>query len=348
MKRPKPLLLLLAAGIALATATALWLRPVERIPGRAMPDREVLCENRKGRCTRTVLVRLDAAPFPYEPAVDEDFWAGRDSSGEPYRRFRGRRFRRTPHYVDDRVLIHVTPHRPDGGGRIIVLYLHGHGASLRRDVIGRRRLIDQVNASGRNVILIAPQMAWRAVDSHPGKLGTDGGGARLIKAALEAVHDGAAGAGPSGPASTGASAAAVSAPVVVVAYSGGWRAAMWVALRGGLGNRLRGVVLLDAFFGPVERWADWKATAGATSFLVGIAGSRGRAAARRLESLFLKNGSVLAKRLPARLGSRIVLIDTATPHDRIAVAGPPELPVAVIIARLEAPGRQIPDPAQLR
>lgn len=345
MKRTGALIGLAAGAIAVSMAAAWWLRPVSDTPGSALPARDVLCQDRPKRCTVTLLARLDAAPFPYKPGPDEDFWTGKNTQGEPYRAFRDRRFPRTPHFVDDRVLIHVTPHRPSGGPRMIVLYLHGHNVSLKRDVIDRRKIVDQVNASGRNIVLIAPQMAWRAIDSHPGKLGKEGGVARLVTAALAALKEGG---GPQAPAMPAVSGDAT-APVIVVAYSGGWRAALWAAARGGLGDRLRGVLLLDAFFGPVERWAEWKeADDGAKAFLVGISGTRGAAKAGRLEGRFLTSGATVTKRLPMKLTDQTVLVDTLTAHETLSVDGPPRWPIAEVLKRVGTPEVTMPDPAKMK
>ena len=46
-------------------------------------------------------------------------------------------------------------------------------------------------------------------------------------------------------------------PVVVVAYSGGFEPAAWTVSRGGLGDRLKGLVLLDALYGHMGRFASW-------------------------------------------------------------------------------------------
>jgi len=345
--RVTALLLLLAAGVGLAAFLAVALRPVTHHPGAALPDRQILCRDSKARCRLTVLVRLDAAPFPFQPGAGEGFWAGRDATRRLYRRFRTTKFYRVPHYVDDRVLVHVTPHRPQGGPPVVVLYLHGHNADLVRDVIGRRRVIDQVNASGRNVILVAPQMAWRAVDSHPGKLGRDGGALKLVNAAVAALKSEG---GPSTPVAT----VAAQHPVLIVGYSGGWLAAMWSTLRGEFEGRLRGVLLLDAWFGPVERWARWKIEDGAKVFFVGLGGRRTVAAGLKVESALLRGGAAVAKRLPALLDRQSVILETLTPHADLPISGPPKWPIAEVLRRLKlgkvAAQKEggTPDPAQIK
>ena len=46
-------------------------------------------------------------------------------------------------------------------------------------------------------------------------------------------------------------------PVVIVAYSGGFETAAWSLQVGGLGKRVTGVVLLDALYGHLDKFASW-------------------------------------------------------------------------------------------
>ena len=46
-------------------------------------------------------------------------------------------------------------------------------------------------------------------------------------------------------------------PVVVFAYSGGFETAAWSLHVGGLGKRVTGVVLLDALYGHLDKFASW-------------------------------------------------------------------------------------------
>ena len=45
--------------------------------------------------------------------------------------------------------------------------------------------------------------------------------------------------------------------MIVVAYSGGYAPAAWAAYHGGLGDRLRGIILLDALYAEMDKFADW-------------------------------------------------------------------------------------------
>ena len=46
-------------------------------------------------------------------------------------------------------------------------------------------------------------------------------------------------------------------PVILVAYSGGYLPAAFALAQGGAGERVRGVVLLDALYGEEDKFADW-------------------------------------------------------------------------------------------
>jgi hypothetical protein len=46
-------------------------------------------------------------------------------------------------------------------------------------------------------------------------------------------------------------------PVIIVGYSGGFVPTAWSLEVGGLGNRVRGVFLLDAIYGELDKFASW-------------------------------------------------------------------------------------------
>jgi hypothetical protein len=46
-------------------------------------------------------------------------------------------------------------------------------------------------------------------------------------------------------------------PVIIVGYSGGFLPAAWSLEVGGLGDRIRGVFLLDAVYGELDKFVSW-------------------------------------------------------------------------------------------
>jgi hypothetical protein len=131
----------------------------------------------------------------------------------------------------------------------MIVFFHGHGATLERDVLRRQRVAEQISRSGANAVLIAPQFAVNASDSSAGRFWEPGAFGRFLGEAAEALskmH------GDRRSVRTFASA-----PVIFVAYSGGYLAAASCAANGGIKKRLRGVVLLDALYGELGKFASW-------------------------------------------------------------------------------------------
>ena len=63
---------------------------------------------------------------------------------------------------------------------VIVVFFHGNGATLERDVRDRQLVPQQITDSGVNAVLLAPQMAVDAADSSAGKFWQPGGLKRFM------------------------------------------------------------------------------------------------------------------------------------------------------------------------
>ncbi len=199
---------------------------------------------------KSVLVEFDTAPFPYTGSIPTSQMPFLETAAD------GRRFRRGARgqtlwenetFNDKRVLLHVPTGFDARRPGLIVVFFHGHGANLSDDVFLRQQVPAQL--AGMNAVLVAPQLAVNAADSSIGKLWQPGGFARFLGEAaknLARVH---------GDQRTARSFASM--PVVVVAYSGGYSAAAWSAHHGGIGKRLRGIVLLDALYGDIDKFESW-------------------------------------------------------------------------------------------
>ncbi len=318
--RRRPVILAAAIAIVVVAAAgglALWRGgAIDRLlPGP--PPLAYLCRGGPG-CRVTMLVRLDAAPFPFtpDPAKGEPAPAGT--------------------YSDDRVLIHVPPGFDPAKPFRILLFFHGNGATLSDTVVRDQKIPDQVNASGRNVILIAPQLAVDAANSHPGKLIRPGGVRRLLAAALPRAAE-ALGVSP---------ASLAGGPVIVAAYSGGWWPAMESVTRGGLNGRVRALVLLDAFYGGEAAFADWAERTRRTGALVALYSKSSASGAEtfldKLETAGIAPQTALPAALPA---GTVAVVRVDTPHLAVPLDGPPAQPLAAILRRLPPFDDAIPDPA---
>jgi hypothetical protein len=152
-------------------------------------------------------------------------------------------------YSDNRVLVHVPAGFDVRKPGVIVVFFHGHGATLERDVRDRQLLPRQISESGVNAVLVAPQLAYDAADSSAGKFWERGGLKRFMAEAAD--HLARVYGDPR------ASEAFAKMPVVIVAYSGGFVPAAWSLHVGGLGSRVKGVVLLDALYGEMDKFSSW-------------------------------------------------------------------------------------------
>lgn len=237
--------LLLAAGSQSAESAAARSTSKPALPAKS-------AQTKPPAPARLALVEFDHAPFPYDgtmPTTNTPFLNVSQGARKGHQARSGRVFWQDETYRDRRVLLYIPrgfdPARP----AVIVVFFHGHGTILRRDVVGRQRVPAQIAASGSNAVLVAPQFAVNAPDSSAGKFWQPGGFARFLREAeqrLAALHG-----------DPQAAQAFAKMPVVLVAYSGGYLATAWSLKVGGITDRVRGVVLLDALYGQLDHFAEW-------------------------------------------------------------------------------------------
>src|SRR3981189_1760913 len=117
---------------------------------------------------QTTLVSLKSSAFPYlgnNPRTEEPFLNISKGERRGHRSYGGRVYWQDETYNDKRVLLHVPGGfdvRKPGG---LVVFFHGNGATLERDVRDRQLLPQQISDSGVNAVLLAPQLAADA--AHP-------------------------------------------------------------------------------------------------------------------------------------------------------------------------------------
>jgi hypothetical protein len=203
---------------------------------------------------RSKLVEFETAPFPYHgvvPRTNAPFLNVVENGRRGHRTPFGRVYWEDETYSDREVLLHLPKGFDIRRPSLIIVFFHGHGAKLADDVYLRQQVPAQLSSSGVNAALVAPQLAFNAADSSAGKFWEPGAFARFLGEAaqhLARLHG--------DPRSVRSFA---SMPVVIVAYSGGYLATASCVDHGGLGNRLRGVVLFDALYGELDTFADWVA-----------------------------------------------------------------------------------------
>lgn len=200
----------------------------------------------------TTLVSMKSSAFPYfgnNPASDAPFLNISKGDRRGHRSYSGRVFWQDETYNDSRVLVHVPEHFDVRKPGVIVVFFHGNGATLERDVRDRQLVPQQITDSGANAVLLAPQMAVDAADSSAGKFWQPGGLKRFMEESASQLAQ-----------LTGdpnSARAFANMPIVIVGYSGGFLPTAWSLDVGGISDRVRGVVLLDALYGEMDKFASW-------------------------------------------------------------------------------------------
>jgi hypothetical protein len=200
----------------------------------------------------TTLVSLKSSAFPYfgnNPHTDEPFLNISRGERRGHRSYSGRVYWQDETYNDNRVLMHVPENFDIRKPGVIVVFFHGNGATLERDVRDRQLVPQQISDSGANAVLLAPQLAVDAADSSAGKFWQPGALKRFVTESAD--HLAKLYGDPA------AARAFANMPVIIVGYSGGFVPTAWSLEVGGLGNRVRGVFLLDAVYGELDKFASW-------------------------------------------------------------------------------------------
>jgi hypothetical protein len=201
---------------------------------------------------QTTLVGFKSSAFPYlgdNPRTEQPFLNVSEGQRRGHRGNRGHVYWQDETFNDNRVLIHVPKTFDLRKPGVIVVFFHGNGATLERDVRDRQLVPQQITDSGVNAVLLAPQLAVDAADSSAGKFWQPGGLKRFLAESAEhlALMTG----------DPGAARTFAEMPVVIIGYSGGFVPAAYSLDVGGLGSRVRGVFLLDAVYGELDKFASW-------------------------------------------------------------------------------------------
>nr|WP_249734575.1 alpha/beta hydrolase [Bradyrhizobium sp. sGM-13] len=227
-------------------------REVRTEPVRVASLTPTLTLPRNEREELTTLVSMKSSAFPYfgtNPRSEEPFLNIVKGDRKGHRSFSGKVYWQDETYNDSRVLVHVPETFDVRKPGVIVVFFHGNGATLERDVRDRQLVPQQISDSGVNAVLLAPQMAVNAADSSAGKFWQPGGFKRFIEES--ASHLARLYGDPK------SAQAFANMPIVIVGYSGGFLPTAWSLEVGGLPNRVRGVFLLDAVYGELDKFASW-------------------------------------------------------------------------------------------
>lgn len=276
----------------------------------------------------TDYVSFESAPFPYDGTnpAGRPFLNTEEGEARGHRTWRGRVLWEKDTFSDNRTLVHMPRGFDADSPGVIVVYFHGHRSNLK-DIRQRQKVPEQVTASGANAALLAPQFAVDASDSSAGKFWQPGGFKRFLAEGAKQLAR-----------SYGDPAAEekfAKMPVVIVAYSGGFLPAAWSLHKGGVANRVRGVVLLDAMYGEAEKYAAWIANS-KSGFFINASTAYTRRRATDLESTLAARGVETATELKPSIGSGAFFLTTGPDanHNDYVTQAWTEYPIKDVLSRL--------------
>ena len=282
---------------------------------------------------RTALVRFASAPFPYSgtvPATGEPFLNVLENGRKGHRTARGGVLWESTTFGDNRVLLHIPRGFDVTKPAVMVVFFHGHGAELTRDVLNRQNVPEQITASGMNAVLVAPQFAVDAADSSAGRFWEPGGFGRFVKEAgakLAALDNRPAAAARYG-----------NLPVIIVAYSGGYLPAAYSIRQGGLGKKLKGLVLMDGLYGEMDDFIHFIKTSKSSFFISSYTASTRRqnmALAQTLKAQHIPYDTSIRKNLWRRGGVALIETENTVRHRDFVTEAWTGNPIADILDKLD-------------
>ncbi len=198
----------------------------------------------------------------------------------------------------------------------LFVYLHGHlncVENIVRDagqscdpgagtpVRSASALAAQVEASGRNVVLLCPEVRFDQASGDPGALGNTGGLRALVDEVLRDLSP-----------QLGTVSAADVGKLVVASHSGGYQAAAAIASRGGI--PVDELWLLDSLYGNTAEFDAWA--------MNDVSKLQTTPPARRFADVYTQNGGTLANSQAMADRARSWVPTTALADDRTSATWP--------------------------
>jgi hypothetical protein len=180
-----------------------------------------------------IVTQLASAPFPHPKRTE----------GHTYQ---GQLYAAKEHYSDSTVAIFIPKGFRETGQVDFVVHFHGWKNNVE-GVLRQYRLIEQLNASGRNAVLVVPQGPLNTPDSFGGKLEDTGGFKRFMADVVETLRQKSAlkkrdfGVG----------------QIVLAGHSGGYEVISAILDCGGLTQHAREVWLFDALYAQTDKFLAW-------------------------------------------------------------------------------------------
>jgi len=278
----------------------------------------------------TFVETLKSAPFPYSGKdVDPNFFDFVDpKTGDRFRTTRTlERLSEKDHYRDSSVLFHVPSQFNPKKPFTYVVFFHGNRTEVQQ-FMKDYRLAEQIASSRKNVILVLPQLAKNAADSSPGKFSKT----NVFKAfMLEVAHVLTSKLGKK------YLKQLEQAPIILAAFSGGYKPLACSLDRGGADSRIKGVLLLDALYEDLYIFGKWILHNVSGGFFINIftEDSACEEKTRILIQFLHEHRLPFKEEWPKGLKKReICLIRSPHDHLQVPLVGPPLEPLAELLRNL--------------
>ena len=123
-------------------------------------------------------------------------------------------------------------------------------------------------------------------------------------------------------------------PVVFVAYSGGYLPTAWALARGGVSERVEGVVLLDGLYGELNKFARWIERDRSAFFVSSYAWSTTRGN-NSLKGMLKKRKIRYGTKLPREFApGSVTIVKAYTRHRDYVTKAWAKSPIADVLARI--------------
>jgi hypothetical protein len=285
-----------------------------------------------GKYHETFMVSLVNAPFPLSGKdADPHFFDFVDpKTGERFRTTRTfERLSEKDHYRDSTALFYMPTRFNPNKPFLYVVFFHGNRSDVQQ-CLKDYRLDEQIESSGKNVILVLPQLAKNASDSSPGKFSRKNAFRSFMQEAAQTLSQ-KVGKKHLRPLEQ--------APIVLAAFSGGYKPLACTLDRGGVASRIKGVLLLDALYEDLYIFGKWLLNPiGGRIFMNIFAQGSPCEEKTGILANFLRDHRVPFKgEWPTRGFPKksIFLISSSFEHVQIPCEGPPREPLAALLQNLK-------------
>jgi hypothetical protein len=283
-----------------------------------------------GKYHGTFIENLKSTPFPYTGKnIDPNFFDVVDpKTGERFRTTRNlERLSEKDHYRDNSVLFHVPDQFDIRKPFTYIVFFHGNRTEIRQ-FLKDYRLDEQMNKSMKNAILILPQLARNASDSSPGRFAVKNVFRSFMLEVAQVLTS---------KFGKNYQKRFEQAPIVLVAFSGGYKPLACTLDRGGVGSRIKGVFLMDALYEDLYIFSKWILRNPCGGFFINLFTEESACEDKtRILAQFLREHHLpYAEEWPKGVKKgQISLVRSSFDHMQIPIAGPPQEPLAKLLQNL--------------